>query len=123
VKSRVRADRSTRDEFVRRRMDLGDELRNRREQLGLTQVAVAGLAQVTQGFLSDIESGMRSCAEIGFWVRLANAIQLNSEVVVEKAWRTRGALAFDFEALDGAQRKSLLKLALEKEQQPLVPTS
>jgi len=41
----------------RRRENVGDRIRRRRKELGLTQVQLAAAAGVNQGFISQIESG------------------------------------------------------------------
>ena len=55
--------------------DLGLYVRDRRRQLGMTQVALAASAQVSRRWLSDLEAG-KSTAEVGLVFKVLHALEL-----------------------------------------------
>jgi len=63
--------------------DLGSSLRDRRKQLGLTQLEAAELADVSVRFVHDIENGKRT-AQLDRVQALANALGLTLELRLRK---------------------------------------
>ena len=59
--------------------DLGEAVRRHRKTRGLTQGRLAGLANVSIGFLSDFENG-KPTAEIGKILNTLRALGLNLHV-------------------------------------------
>ena len=53
---------------------LGVKIRRLRTQAGLSQTALAKRAKVTQGFISQLEVGLRQDAQARVMVRLAKAL-------------------------------------------------
>lgn len=62
--------------------DLGQMLKERREELGLTQTEVAELAGISNSFLSQLESGVRRGNNVRTVARLAGALKLRVDDVV-----------------------------------------
>ena len=55
--------------------DIGDALRQRRKELGLTQQQAASLAGISRGYLSEIERGGRDLS-VTIFLEIARALQL-----------------------------------------------
>ena len=55
--------------------DIGDTLRQRRKELGLTQQQAASLAGISRGYLSEIERGGRDLS-VTIFLEIARALQL-----------------------------------------------
>ena len=55
-------------------MKLGPSLRRWRRRRGLTQVQVAQRARISQGFLSELETGTKTVVTLPVAVRLAKAL-------------------------------------------------
>ena len=62
--------------------ELGEMLRARRDELGLTQTEVAELAGISNSFLSQLESGVRRGNNVRTVARLAGALKLRVDDVV-----------------------------------------
>mgnify|MGYP003153277256 CR=1 FL=1 len=62
--------------------ELGEMLRVRREQLGMTQTEVAELAGISNSFLCQLESGVRRGNNVRTVARLAGALKLRLDDVV-----------------------------------------
>ncbi len=121
---RPRADSEIRKASVMQRMELGDRLRRRRDQLGLKQATVAQELKVTQGYLSQVEGGEQAAPpDISFWVRLCHILQLNPLPILEIVWQSRRSLQLDFGSFSVDERKLILELAIQKLPDPIVPPS
>ena len=55
-----------------------------RKRRGLTQARLAGLVEISQGFLAQIETGKR-VGEVGLYARLARALNVRMEDLVPVA--------------------------------------
>lgn len=66
-------------------MRLGDKIREVREQIGLTQGQLAGHAEVSQGYLSQLENGDVRNPSAGVLLRLAQAMHVNPDDLFEAA--------------------------------------
>lgn len=55
--------------------DIGDALRQRRKELGLTQQQAASLAGISRGYLSEIERGGRDLS-VTIFLGIAGALQV-----------------------------------------------
>lgn len=64
----------------------GFAVRSRREELGLTQEALADLAQIHRTYLSDIERGSRNVALLNI-ERLAQSLNLSIAELFQSAER------------------------------------
>lgn len=61
---------------------LGALVRKRRQELGMTQTAVADVARTTLRFVSELESGKRTAQLDGVW-RVLDALGIE----IEARWR------------------------------------
>jgi transcriptional regulator with XRE-family HTH domain len=68
--------------------DIGDALRQRRKELGLTQQQAASLAGISRGYLSEIERGGRDLS-VTILLEIARALQLQCPWVPVDAAHTR----------------------------------
>lgn len=68
--------------------DIGDALRQRRKELGLTQQQAASLAGISRGYLSEIERGGRDLS-VTIFLEIARALQLQCPWVSVDAAHTR----------------------------------
>lgn len=68
--------------------DIGDALRQRRKELGLTQQQAASLAGISRGYLSEIERGGRDLS-VTIFLRIARALQLQCPWVPVDGAHTR----------------------------------
>lgn len=117
--------RSERNAFVQLRMDLGEQLRNRREELRLTQTEVAVAAGLSQGYISQIEKGEAPSSpdRIESWVKICDALQLDALTCLKRVWESRAFLQFAFSEFAEDEREHILRVALRKQPEPLVPRS
>jgi transcriptional regulator with XRE-family HTH domain len=119
----VQETRATRGRIPRRGLGLGSAVRRLRELLGISQEALAERSGLSQGYLSQIESGAwtgitedvlgRIAKALGAepWVILAQAAGLKLDEVErfsddERRWLDA------FRALDPEQRETILKVAM-----------
>src|SRR3972149_5084842 len=66
-------------------MNLGDKIRELREELGLTQGQLANDASVSQGYLSQLEKGDVKNPSAGVLLRVAQAMQVEPDELFEAA--------------------------------------
>jgi transcriptional regulator with XRE-family HTH domain len=97
------------------RIDLGALIANRRRELKMTQSEV--LTEVpawSQTFLSELERGTASSGDIDSWMRVADALQLDRRIVLERVWETRKTMPLALPPRDDPNRETLLQLALNQ---------
>ena len=101
--------------FTIARLEFGERLRNRREQLPHQHSAteIAKLVGWTSQFYGEIERGTKSSDDIESWLRLADCLQLSPRKFLEDVWDTREGLTFPLPPVGDPRRKALLDLALE----------
>jgi transcriptional regulator with XRE-family HTH domain len=63
-------------------MDLGQKLRQRREQLGLSQADVAQLMRIAQGRISEWESGARTQMSLQNLRSMARALGVTADYLI-----------------------------------------
>ena len=66
-------------------MNLGDRIRQLREQCGLTQGQLATGSAVSQGYLSQLENGEVKNPSAAVLLRVAEAMQINADELFEAA--------------------------------------
>ena len=66
-------------------MNLGDKIKDLRETLSLTQGQLAGESAVSQGYLSQLESGDVKNPSAAVLLRVAQAMQVNPDDLFEAA--------------------------------------
>jgi transcriptional regulator with XRE-family HTH domain len=64
-------------------MNLGPTLRRWRRRRGLTQVDVAQRARISQGFLSELETGTKTVVTLPVAVRLAKVLGVGLDTLVK----------------------------------------
>jgi transcriptional regulator with XRE-family HTH domain len=94
------------------RVQLGDRLRNRREELRLTLRELASALGTTTQFVGDLERGLKSMADVRSWVTLADALQLNRKTLVQMAWDTRGDMRVQLPPDNTTARRMLISIAV-----------
>ena len=101
-----------RDKMLRR-FELGQYLRNRRDEVGPTQGDVARAIGWEQSTYAGIELGQGSTESLRAWVIIADQLQLPREDVLRRAWQARGTLPLALPE-DDEMRSTLLRVAIEQ---------
>lgn len=96
------------------RLKLGELLRTRREDAGLTQAAVALAAGWTQGYYAELENGVKSSPDMVRWLKVADVLQLKRKLFLTVVGQTRGELALLLPRAGDHRRDALLDLAVEQ---------
>ena len=91
--------------------DIGDALRQRRKELGLTQQQAASLAGISRGYLSEIERGRRDLS-VTIFLEIARALQLQCRWVPFGDAHTRSHAAM----VDDATAESALGMVRSREE-------
>jgi len=80
---------------------LGGKIRELRRELGVTQAQTASDAQLSQGYLSQIENGEVKNLSAAAMSRLAGALRVDPDVLLEAAGLpTAASRRTDYEALE-----------------------
>ena len=66
-------------------MDLGARIRSLREEIGLSQAQLAGQAELSQGYLSQIENDEVQNPSASVLLRLARALHVDPRCLLEAA--------------------------------------
>ncbi|MBI1885870.1 MAG: helix-turn-helix transcriptional regulator [Chloroflexi bacterium] len=66
-------------------MKLGDKIRELRDQIGITQGQLAGSAEVSQGYLSQLENGDVKNPSAAVLLRVAQAMKVDPDELFEAA--------------------------------------
>jgi transcriptional regulator with XRE-family HTH domain len=91
-------------------MSLGDLIRKQRGARGLTQYQLARNLDVTQSYMSQLESGTRKPRQTGFVIRLAREIGVSADDI----WLAMGQAPPDLvAALTHPERVRAARLALD----------
>jgi transcriptional regulator with XRE-family HTH domain len=95
------------------RIQLGQRLRNRRLDLRLTPKEVAAAISKTPQSYGDVERGLKSFEDIRVWIKIAIALQLNRQTLLEQAWDTRDGFVVPLPAVGDPRRVQLVQIASE----------
>jgi transcriptional regulator with XRE-family HTH domain len=88
--------------------DIGDALRQRRKELGLTQQEAASLAGISRGYLSEIERGGRDLS-VTILLGIADALQVQCRWVPVGDAHTRPRAAIVSDASDEQRPRQVLQ--------------
>ncbi len=105
-------------------MNLGDRIRQLREEFGLTQGQLAGSSSVSQGYLSQLENGEVKNPSAAVLLRVAHAMRIEADDLFEAAgYPTVRALREIYETyestVDSALLHYLARLSREKQRRLL----
>ena len=104
------ARREVDDEALRR---LGQLIKNRRDEQRLHATDVARHVGWTSQFYGEVERGHKSSGDIEKWLRLADFLQLGSNLVLEHLWDARKHIELSLPPKGDARRATLVELAVE----------
>lgn len=95
---------------------LGEIIAKRRKELGITQVELAGSAETSQGYISDLENGKISNPTIGTILKIATVLNLESSNLLAEIEDLNEAIVIygdhdkiiDFDILDNQGKQQVL---------------
>jgi transcriptional regulator with XRE-family HTH domain len=97
---------------------IGGIIRNRRKELGMNQVQLAHSANVSQGYIADLENGKVKNPTVKTITKIAAVLNLNNELLLNEAGISAGEINSDILEL----AKMSQKLTPEQRQKMIAVT-
>jgi transcriptional regulator with XRE-family HTH domain len=74
---------------------IGEIIRNRRKELGMNQIQLANAANVSQGYIADLENGKIENPTVKTIAKIAAVLNLNNEQLLNEAGISDGEVNSD----------------------------